>query len=112
MPHRNLCMLRLMLEAGLRAGEVVAMRPGHLNMQTCKLMACEGEGAKDGTLWINDELRDLIGEWLERRPESKWLFLTREGTRLDTQYLRSIRYRCSWSALAGSYLLAGAWWPG
>ena len=28
-PHRNLCMLRLMLETGLRAGEVVALRPDH-----------------------------------------------------------------------------------
>jgi integrase/recombinase XerD len=89
-PHRNLCMLRLMLEAGLRAGEVVAMRPEHLNMRTCKLMVREGKGAKDRTLWINDDLRDLIGNWLERRPESKWLFPTREGTRLDTRYLRSM----------------------
>lgn len=89
-PHRNLCMLRLMLETGLRAGEVVALKPEHLNMMTCKLVVREGKGAKDRTLWIGDELRDLIGEWLGRRAESEWLFPTREGTQLDTRYLRSI----------------------
>jgi integrase/recombinase XerD len=89
-PHRNLCMMRLMLEAGLRAGEVVSLRPEHLNMTTCKLMVREGKGAKDRTLWINYDLRDSIGRWLERRPSSKWLFPTRNGSKLDTRYLRAM----------------------
>lgn len=89
-PHRNLCMLRLMLEAGLRAGEVVALRPDHLDMQTCRLIVREGKGAKDRTLWISDDLRDLIGEWLQRRPKSEWLFPTRNGTQVRTRYLRAM----------------------
>lgn len=89
-PHRNLCMLRVMLEGGLRAAEVLALQPSHLNMTTCKLMVHQGKGAKDRTLWINDDLRDLIGEWLERRPKSKWLFPARNGKRLDTRYLRTM----------------------
>ncbi len=39
-----------MLEAGLRVGEVVALRPGHLDMTTCKLIVREGKGAKDRNL--------------------------------------------------------------
>lgn len=89
-PHRNLCMLRLMLEAGLRAGEVVALRPEHLDMQTCRLIVREGKGAKDRVLWISDELRDLIGGWLQRRPESKWLFPARNGGQVQTRYLRAL----------------------
>lgn len=89
-PHRNLCLLRLMLEAGLRAGEVVSLRPEHLNMTTCRLVVREGKGAKDRVLWIEDDLRDLIGEWLERRPESPWLFPTRNGTKIQTRYLRAL----------------------
>ena len=91
-PLRNLCMLRLMLEAGLRAGEVVALKPDHLNMTTCKLMVWEGKGAKDRTLWINDDLRDLIGAWLEIRFATKedWLFPTRTGGQLFTSYLREM----------------------
>ncbi len=89
-PHRNLCMLRVMLEAGLRAGEVVALQPAHLDMLTCKLLVREGKGAKDRTLWINPALRDLIGAWLARRPPSRWLFPTGGGRKLDTRYLRSM----------------------
>lgn len=87
-PHRNLCMIRLMLDAGLRVGEVVALKPEHVNMMTCRLQVREGKGAKDRVLWIPSDLRDLIGSWLERRPESVWLFPTRNGTQVNTRYMR------------------------
>jgi len=86
-PHRDLCIVRLMLEAGLRAGETVILKPENLNMNSCKLIV-HGKGAKDRVVWINENLRDLIGEWLERRPESKWLFPTRTGAQLQTAHLR------------------------
>ena len=89
-PHRNLCMVRLMLEAGMRIGEVVALKLEHLDMTTCKLQVREGKGAKDRVLWIRDDLRDLIGEWLGRRPESTWLFPTREGGQVPTRYMREM----------------------
>ena len=87
---RNKCIVRVMLDSGLRAGEVVALQSDHLNMKTCKLVVREGKGAKDRTLWISSDLRDLIGQWLERRPESEWLFPTRNGTQLSTRYLRQM----------------------
>lgn len=87
---RNRAMLRVMLEAGLRSGEVVALRPEHLDMLTCRLNVREGKGAKDRTLWISDDLRDLVGHWLERRPQSEWLFCTRDGDQVLTRYMRSM----------------------
>lgn len=87
---RNLCMIRVMLDAGLRAGEVVALRPEHVDMRTCKLIVREGKGAKDRILWIDNGLRDLLGRWLARRPDSRWLFPTRHGTQLATRYLRDM----------------------
>lgn len=87
---RNKAMLRVMLEAGLRSGEVVALRPEHLEMLTCRLNVCEGKGAKDRTLWVSDKVRDVIGRWLERRPQSEWLFCTRDGPPALTRYLRSM----------------------
>lgn len=87
---RNRCLIRVALEAGLRAGELVALKPEHLDMLTCRLVVREGKGAKDRVLWIADDLRDLIGRWLERRPASPWLFPTRGGGQLDTRYLRTM----------------------
>lgn len=90
---RNKCLIRVGLEAGLRAGELVALKPEHLEMLTCRLIVREGKGAKDRVLWITDDLRDLIGLWLERRPASPWLFPTRDGGQLNTRYLRAMLKR-------------------
>ncbi len=87
---RNRCLIRIGLEAGLRAGELVALKPGHLDMRTCRLVVREGKGAKDRVLWISDDLRDLIGRWLARRPPSPWLFPTRDGGQINTRYLRTM----------------------
>lgn len=87
---RNRCLLRVALEAGLRASELTHLRPEHLDMLTCRLVVREGKGAKDRVLWISDDLRDLIGRWLERRLASPWLFPTRDGGQLDTRYLRTM----------------------
>jgi len=94
-PLRNLCMVRVMLDVGLRAGEVVALRPEHLDMLSCKLTVREGKGAKDRTLWVGAGLRDMIGEWLERRPDSEWLFCTRDGGQVDSRYLRAMVKRAA-----------------
>lgn len=100
-PHRNLAMVRLMLEAGLRVGEVVALKPDHLDMTTCQLLVREGKGAKDRALWVSDDLRDLIGEWLPRRPESEWLFPTRTGGKVLTRYMRAMVKRTARKARIG-----------
>ena len=89
-PFRNLLLCRLMLEAGLRVGEVVVLRRDHLDMTTCRLQIRNGKGARDRVLWIRDSLRDLIGEWLGRRAESPWLFPTREGGQVSTRQIREV----------------------
>ena len=87
---KNLCMVRLMLEAGLRVSEVVGLEFDDLNMTTCRLHIRDGKGGKDRNLWVPHELRDQIGQWLERRPdaEGEWLFVTRNGTQLDPRSIR------------------------
>lgn len=84
---RNLVAVRLMLECGLRCGEVVVVRPEHLDLSTCRLMIREGKGAKDRVVWFSDGLRDLIARWLQRRPASEWLLCTRHQTQVNTRYL-------------------------
>ncbi len=87
---RNLVAVRLMLECGLRCGEVVAVKPEHVDLDTCRLLVREGKGAKDRVVWFNDDLRDLIVRWLDRRPASVWLLCTRHGGQVNTRYLREL----------------------
>lgn len=89
-PHRDLCLCRLMLEAGLRVGEAVAVRPEHLDTTACRLTVREGKGAKDRVLWITDDLRDLISSWTDRKPDSPWLFPTRHATPVSTRQVRAM----------------------
>jgi len=87
-PRRDYLFMRLMLKAGLRSAEAVALQPDHIDMPTGKVTVREGKGAKDRTLWISNDLRDEIGEWLERRPESDYLLPTSKGKKVDTSQLR------------------------
>lgn len=87
-PHRDFLLMRLMLKTGLRASEAVALRPEHLDMMSGKLTVREGKGAKDRTLWFGTDLQDEIERWLDRRPESDYLFPTSKGTQVDTSQLR------------------------
>ena len=87
---RNLLAVRLMLECGLRCGEVVAIRPEHVDLDTCRLLVREGKGAKDRVVWFSDDLRDLIVRWLECRPDSEWILCTRHATQVNTRYLREL----------------------
>lgn len=87
---RNLVAVRLMLECGLRCGEVVAVRPEHVDLNTCRLLVREGKGGKDRVVWFSDDLRDLIVRWLERQRASEWLLCTRHHTQVNTRYLREL----------------------
>lgn len=91
-PFRNLVMCRLMLDTGLRAGETVAVKVEHLDLDTKRLIVREGKGSKDRTLWFSDEVATLLEEWLEEKhPEkSPYLFPTQEGGQLSTRYLREM----------------------
>jgi len=96
-PHRDYLFMRLMLQTGLRSAEAVSLRPEHVNMTTSKLNVREGKGAKDRTLWMGEELRGELGEWMERRSEvtagaeataTGRLLPTRKGTTVATSHLR------------------------
>ena len=85
---KNRCLVRLMLEAGLRVSEVVSLRPADLDMQSCRLLVKDGKGGKDRGLWISEDLRDRVGEWKARRAESDWLFPTRTGKKTSPRSVR------------------------
>ena len=95
-PHRNRTMVLTMLDAGLRVGELVALRPEHLDLAACRIIVREGKGARDRVVHIPRRLRDAVSDWLGRReawledPEGcPWLFPTRVGTQVSTRQVRA-----------------------
>lgn len=78
--HRDYLMARLMLESGLRAAEVVSIRPDHLYLDVCRLVVRDGKGEKDRDLGLGQDLCAALADWLDRReaeyPDSEWLFPT------------------------------------
>jgi len=88
---RNLCLLRLMLNTGLRAAEVLKIKTRDIDWSSGKLMVRQGKGKKDRSLWVGDEDLAHLKLWMARKarlPESEWLFTTRDGKLILTRYLR------------------------
>jgi integrase/recombinase XerD len=88
---RNLCLLRMMLNTGLRAAEVLKIKTRDIDWSSGKLMVRQGKGKKDRSSWIGEEDLALLQRWVikkARLPESAWLFTTRDGKLIDTRYLR------------------------
>lgn len=90
-PHRNRVMLRLMGEAGLRVGEVVALKLDHVNLNTGQVIVREGKGAKDRHVYVNPDLLDDLREWVGREDRDEgYLFTTSKGTAVGPRYVRKV----------------------
>jgi site-specific recombinase XerD len=91
---RNLVASRLMLDCGLRSAEVVGLRVEHLNLASCRITIREGKGAKDRVVYMSGEMRDLLADWLERKPEGEYVACTTHGAnaggQMHVSYLRQM----------------------
>jgi integrase/recombinase XerD len=89
--HRDLCMICLMLNAGLRASEVLHLRKRDIDWTSGQLMVREGKGKKDRTLWLNETDLDLLRSWKGRRSTSSdLLFTTLNDTPIKDRDLRAM----------------------
>ena len=96
---RNLCMIRLMLNVGLRSSEVLNLKVNDLDWMSGKLAVRQGKGQKDRILWINEGDLELLKSWRERRPEqSDLLFITLQGRPVSDRYLRAMVARVAGKA--------------
>jgi site-specific recombinase XerD len=89
--HRDLCMMTLMLNAGLRASEVLHLRGRDIDWTSGQLMVREGKGKKDRTLWLSEVDLELLRAWRSRRPTAgELLFTTLHGTPVKDRDLRAM----------------------
>lgn len=87
--HRNLVMLHLMLNAGLRASEVLKLQMRDVDLNSGKLMVREGKGKKDRAVWLDEETLELLRQWKERKPDGSFYFTTLDGKPVSDRYLRA-----------------------
>ena len=87
---RNLCMIRIMLNIGLRASEVIFLKVKDVEWMSGKVYVRQGKGNKDRVLWLGEEDLELLRQWREVKPESEYLFTTLKGDTLNDRYLRAM----------------------
>jgi integrase/recombinase XerD len=85
---RDFAMMRLMLNAGLRASEVLSLTPRHIDFTNGKLTVKRGKGGKDRVLWLNEGDLEILRAWREKRPRSEFFFSTLKGKWIIDRDLR------------------------
>ncbi len=101
--HRDRCLMQLMLHAGLRAAEVLALTVYDVDWLSGQLTVRQGKGQKNRILWLNETLLEDLRRWRTRRPTSptRLLFPTRKGTPVYSAALRAMVKRRSRKAGLG-----------
>ena len=88
--RRNLAMMAIMADAGLRVSEMLALRPGAVSWNSGR-MKVSGKGGKERIVWIGEGTLELRRGWREVRPcDAKLLFTTLKGGPIDTRYVRAM----------------------
>ncbi len=109
---RNYCMLRLMLDSGLRISEVLDLELKHIDQYRNQLEIKDSKGAKDRVVWVPEDTLEDLNKWIDRRStlieegkipdpievqeekgkkESElkdYVFITFNGTRVKSSYMR------------------------
>jgi integrase/recombinase XerC len=91
---RNRCILELMYRAGLRVGEVCALKHRDLDLERGLIHVWAGKGG-DGTAYLEKEPEALarMREWQTARrklPKSDWLFCTLAGGPVSSRYVQQM----------------------
>ena len=108
--RRDRAMLELLYGSGLRASELVGLRPADVDLQA-QILVCRGKRDRQRLVPIGDAARRAVTEYLERaRPrlvrgaDPGVLFVNSRGRRMDRQALwRIVRTRARAAGLRGGF---------
>jgi integrase/recombinase XerD len=107
---RDRAILELLYGSGLRASELVGLRPADVDLQA-QLLTCRGKGDRQRLVPIGDAARRALAAYLERArprlvrtPDPGVLFLNARGRALTRQGLwRIVRTRARGAGLRGGF---------
>ena len=86
---RNVCLLMVMLDAGLRASEVLHLSTNDVEWKRGKILVRQGKGKKDRVLWLNESAMERLHQWkTTRKKQTSLLFTTHQGRLINSSYLR------------------------
>jgi len=85
-------MLTLMLDTGLRLGEVVTLKLNQVEMKSCFLTGVLGKSRRPRDVPFSDEVRKILMKYIKIRGElaSDWLFVTIDGQALKIRTVQDI----------------------
>ncbi|MBU4314008.1 MAG: tyrosine-type recombinase/integrase [Actinobacteria bacterium] len=85
---RNLAIMTVMLNLGLRVSKVSNLKPGHLNITEHKLRVINGKGGADRDIAIpNGHTSEVLKNWKQIRPKGEYFFCTLKGSQVSTRYI-------------------------
>lgn len=91
---RDLCLIRLMLNAGLRCSEVLKLRRRDVELTTGRLWVRNGKGGKDRVLWLCDADVALLTAYLDAQggdyQSDSLIFRNLKGGPLQGRYVRAM----------------------
>ncbi|MFC2145433.1 tyrosine-type recombinase/integrase [Actinomycetota bacterium] len=93
---RNLAIITVMLNLGLRVSEVSNLKPGSINLIEGKLRVVNGKGGVDRDLIIpNGYTSEILKKWKSIRPKGKYFFTTLKGGNISSRYIHLFVKRCT-----------------
>lgn len=85
---RNLAIMKVMLNMGLRVSEICNLKPGNVSLLNRKLRVVSGKFKQDRDLIIPEGIVDILKEWKNRKPKNtEYFFTTLKGGRVSERYL-------------------------
>ena len=88
---RNLSMIRLMANTGLRASELLGLKVRDFNFTNGTLKVRQGKGGKDRLLYLKDDDLRLVREYLGRRINTNdFVFVGKHSNPVQSRYLRAM----------------------
>ena len=88
--YRDFVMMRLMLNDGLRASEVLGLAWSAIDFATGQLKVVRGKGDKDRILWMRAEDLVCLTELKKKARSSDYVFTSLDGRKLSDRYLRML----------------------
>lgn len=92
---RNRAMIAVAWRSGLRIGEVLALRPKDIDLESGMIVVQHGKGDKRRVVGIDVGTTALLARWLEVRKKSRIdgraaVFCTLQGGEIDQSYVRHL----------------------